>query len=116
MLIVTDKFLITLEQGPLNFVEHRKLSIDRVNGFTVSRDESSHEIVIHAKEDYDERFNCGTPEQKRNIQSVMFNILQVKKVACTLYRVPETKLRKYATLKADNLKKNYKRPPPEMID
>ena len=46
----------------------------------------------------------------------MFSIIQAKKVECTLYRVPETKLRKYATLKADNSKKNYKRPPPEMID
>jgi hypothetical protein len=108
--------LITLEQGPLNFVEHRKLSIQRVDGFTVSKDESSHEIVIHAKGDYDERFNCGTPEQKRNIQSIMFSILKVSKVACTLYRVPETKLRKYATLKSDNQKKNYKRPPADMID
>jgi len=46
----------------------------------------------------------------------MFSILKVRKVACTLYRVPETKLRKYATLKADNQKKNYKRPPADMID
>lgn len=67
MLIVTGQYLITLEQGPLNFTEHRKLSIDRVNGMTVSQDENSHEIVIHAKEDYDERYNAGTPEHKRNI-------------------------------------------------
>lgn len=116
VLIVTNVHLITLEQGTLNFKEHRKLPISKINGFTISKDESAHEIVIHSFQDYDERFNCGTLEQKRNIQSVIISILQVIQEPCTVYRVPELKLRKYSTLKADKEKKNFKRPPQDMID
>ena len=46
----------------------------------------------------------------------MFSILKACNLGCILYRVPEAKLRKYSTLKSDNEKKNYKRPPKEMID
>jgi Unconventional myosin tail, actin- and lipid-binding len=116
VLIITNRHMITLEQSTLNFVQHRKLSVNKVNGLTVSKDESSQEIVIHVLEDYDERFNCGTTEHKRNIQNIMFSILKATKVTCILYRVPESKLRKYSTLKSDNEKKNYKRPPSDMID
>jgi hypothetical protein len=33
-----------------------------------------------------------------------------------MYRIPETKLRKYATTKSDANKKNFKRPLAEFID
>jgi hypothetical protein len=43
-------------------------------------------------------------------------LLRVIREPCTLYKVPESKLRKYATLKAEKEKKVFKRPPDKYID
>ena len=61
--------------------------------------------MIHCLEDYDERLNCVSSEHKYNLTRVLESILVGLGISYIWYDVPEAKLRKYTTLKADNEKK-----------
>lgn len=75
-IVVSSEHIWTLEQGPLNYTEHRKVEIASVDAFTSSSD--GHELVVHCGKDYDERFNCLTAEHKHNLTSVLQAIITVR--------------------------------------
>lgn len=71
ILVITNELMLTLLKGSHNFIEHRRVPINIVNGFTVSKDTKKHELVIHCYQDYDERFNCGAADHKRNLINLL---------------------------------------------
>lgn len=71
---------------------------------------------MHCHEDFDDRFNCVTPEHKQNLLTVVEALLLAQSGAYKWFVVPENKLRKYTTLKADSDKKKFKRPDDDTID
>lgn len=48
--------------------------------------------------------------------NLIINLLKIKELPCTIYKVAEAKLRKYTTLKSDKEKKSFKRPPQSAVD
>lgn len=72
---MTSSDVWTLEQGSLNYEEHRQLPIKLVEGITKSEDNDSHEVVLHVLEDCDDRFNCVTAAHKANFVQVIESIL-----------------------------------------
>lgn len=107
-IVVSSEHLWTLEQGSLNYTEHRKLAIVTIDAFTTSTD--GYELVVHCGKDYDERFNCVTAEHMHNLSSVLKAIIVARGSAYKTFQVNESKLRKFTTLKTDSDKQNYKRP------
>jgi hypothetical protein len=81
--LVTNKHLFTLDYGPFNYNVHRKVTLDKIDGFTMSRDPKCDEILVHFTQDYDERYSCK--QHKRNIKHVLLKILQVRKVTFKCY-------------------------------
>ena len=110
MLVVTSQHLWTFEKDSYNYTEERQLQLKIIEGFTISEDSESHEIVMHCHEDQDERFNCEKQENKINLLNVVQSLVIAQGGTYVWFLVPENKLRKYATLKADAEKKKYKRP------
>lgn len=108
--MVSNNHLLTLEQGPNNFIEHRKVPISLVNGFTLSQDSYAHELVIHCSQDHDERFNCVTAAHKANLINVIEYILRTIEREYIWYSVPDKKLRRYTTQKSDKEKEKWIRP------
>lgn len=92
------------------------MSLKIIEGFTLSEDPESHEVVMHCREDFDDRFNCLTPEHKQNLLNIVEAIILAESGVYLWYIVPENKLRKYTTLKADSDKKKFKRPDEDTID
>ena len=48
-----------MSQGQFNFNINRKASILNVDAITVSKDPKCDELVIHSKNDIDNRYRCG---------------------------------------------------------
>ena len=71
--------------------------------------------MIHCYKDYDERYNCITPLNKRNILTIIQALLRMRKVEYEWYMVPDAKLRKYATQKKDRDQERWRRPAPEWL-
>jgi hypothetical protein len=106
IVLLTSEALITLEQGPHNYIEHRKVAMSKIAGFTISSDSSSQELVLHISDDYDERYNCETAGHKLNLINVVESLVK----DYLWYIVPDKKLRKYATTKKDASAMQVKRP------
>ena len=66
---MTSQHIWTLEEGALNYEEHRQLPITTVEAFTLS--EESCELVLHVEKDADERYFCETNEQRTNLCNVI---------------------------------------------
>jgi hypothetical protein len=91
------------------FKINRKISIIDVNGVTDSQDAANPEIVLHIKNSYDERLNCG--KSRKHIVAVLRLVLAVAEVnGFHHYQVPLKKLKPYVTLKSDVKKDRVRRP------
>ena len=105
---MTSQHIWTLEEGALNYEEHRQLPITTVEAFTKS--EESCELVLHVEKDADERYFCETNEQRTNLCNVIEAILTAHSREYKWFVVPDAKLRKFTTQKSDVDKENFKRP------
>ena len=94
--------------GPFNYYIHRKISLRKLDGFTKSEYKNNTEIVLHFKDDYDERYRCG--KHFRNIQKILIKLLTITSIHFKFYNVPDKKLSKYTTVKKDAEKGKMRRP------
>ena len=108
ILLITSFYLITLDFGPFNYNMHRKVPIDNIDAFTSSKLSTCKELVIHFKTDYDERYLAK--KHTNNILRVLQRILTVRGMMFKAYKVPDKKLRQYATTKDDAGKGKDKQP------
>lgn len=97
--LVTEEHLWTLEQGEHNFVEHRQVLINCIEAFTISNFSECTELVIHVAQDYDERYSFLSMNHLHNLMNVLKYVLQVSGYQFKFFKVPASKLSKYATLK-----------------
>jgi hypothetical protein len=108
VVILTNKNIFTMSQGQFNFNINRKASILNVDAITVSKDPKCDELVIHSKNDIDNRYRCG--KNIINIKRVLSNLLKCSNIDVKVFEVPEKKLSNYVTSKKDHEKGKYKRP------
>lgn len=108
VLMLTNKHIFTMSQGQFNFNVNRKAPILNIDAITVSSDPKCDELIIHSKNDIDNRYRCGL--NKMNIKRVLSNLLKCRNVDVKVFEVPEKKLSNYVTSKKDHEKGKYKRP------
>jgi hypothetical protein len=107
--MITNKFIYTMSQGQFNYNINRKAPVLKVDAITLSKDLKVMELVIHSKDDFDNRYRA-TPDHKTNLRRVLGMILKVSNKDVKVYEVPEKKLSSYVTSKSDFKKGNHKRP------
>lgn len=112
-MVVTSSHLWTLELTSNKYEDHRQLDLTKVEAITESEEPDSFEVVLHVKDDVDERYNCVIREHKQNLLNTVEAILSLREVTYKFFRVADAKLRKFTTQKADVDKKKFKRPDEE---
>lgn len=98
-LIVTEEHIWVLEQAEHNFAEHRRVPITQIDAFTVSTLPDCQELIIHVKNDYDDRYLFELPFHKKNLMNVMKFVLKCLNREYAYFEVPSGNLRLYTTSK-----------------
>eukprot|EP00347_Sterkiella_histriomuscorum_P002890 403366400 len=103
-LLITNMHLFNLSKQKIN----RRIDLFKVDGFTISEDQSSSEFIIHVSGEYDYRYI--SQNLRDVIASTIRKILRNKGHNILYYRVASTKLKNYATVKKEVPKGIFRRP------
>ena len=69
------------------------------------------ELIVHVKDDYDDRYQFELPFHKKNLMNVVKFVLKCINGKYVFFEVPCCNLRRYATSKSAHSKGKHMRPP-----
>ncbi len=81
--MISDHHVFVLSKSTFNYNEHRKIPIEKVQALTFSENAEVFELVIHVQEQYDERIDCTTAQNKHNL----VGLLQLLRHDVTIFEV-----------------------------